>query len=115
MDPPLPYFFSEFGCSLSIAGFAVESLTKFQADDLEARWNGFHGKIIGPLVRLRKAANTDILQFGQVSNSVHRLLAVMRADSMFSTTIVRLNHTSRLVCSKSLTFEFGHSRWLLGK
>ena len=54
MDPPLPYFFSEFGCSLLIAGFAVESLTKFQADDLEARWNGFHGKIIGPLVRLRK-------------------------------------------------------------
>jgi hypothetical protein len=41
-------------CALSIAGFAVEDLAKLQADNLEGRRNGFHGKIIDPLVRLRK-------------------------------------------------------------
>ena len=39
------------GVRRSIAGFAIEGLTKFHAHDLEACWNGFHVKIIGPLFR----------------------------------------------------------------
>ena len=42
------------GVRQSIAGFAVEGLTKFQANDLEARWNSFHAKIISSLFGLRK-------------------------------------------------------------
>jgi hypothetical protein len=43
------------GVRRPIAGFAVEDLTKFQADDFEARWNGVRVKIIGPLFRPRKS------------------------------------------------------------
>ena len=39
------------GVRRSIAGFAIEGLTKFHAHDLEACWNGFHVKIVGPLLR----------------------------------------------------------------
>jgi len=39
------------GVRRSIAGFAIEGLTKFHAHDLEACWNGFHVKVIGPLLR----------------------------------------------------------------
>jgi hypothetical protein len=37
-----------------IAGLTEEGLAKFHADDLEARWNGIHAKIIGALLRPRK-------------------------------------------------------------
>ena len=37
------------GVRRSIAGFAIEGLAKFHPHDLEARWNGFHFTIIGPL------------------------------------------------------------------
>jgi hypothetical protein len=42
------------GLRLSIAGFAVKDVPKFQADDFEAGRNGIHVKIIEPLLRLRK-------------------------------------------------------------
>jgi hypothetical protein len=40
------------GVRRSIARLAIEGLTtKFHTHDLEACWNGFHFKIIGPLFR----------------------------------------------------------------
>jgi hypothetical protein len=40
----------------SIAGFAEEGLAKFHADNFEARWNGFHAKIISPFFWFRKTS-----------------------------------------------------------
>jgi hypothetical protein len=42
------------GVRWSIAGFADENLTKFRADELEARWNRFHAKIKGSFFTARK-------------------------------------------------------------
>jgi hypothetical protein len=39
------------GLRRSIAGLAIEGFAIFKTDDLEARWNGFHVKIIGSLFR----------------------------------------------------------------